>query len=185
MQPWKTRSRRVILKHNKFLSVEAHEVELPNGQVIDDWPWLITPDYVNVVAVTDTGRFLCFRQTKYAVDGSTLATIGGYIEPEESPEAAAKRELREETGCVAEIWRSLGSYAVDGNRGAGRAHLFLARQVYKVTQPSADDLEAQELVLLSRQEMEKALRAGEFKVLGWATAVALALMHLPPPPVET
>ncbi|MCA9975100.1 MAG: hypothetical protein KC413_05095, partial [Anaerolineales bacterium] len=81
MQPWKTLSRETILDYSKFLTVEQHAVELPDGQVIVDWPWVVTPDYVNVVAVTEDGRFLLFRQTKYAVIGTTLATVGGYLEP--------------------------------------------------------------------------------------------------------
>ena len=72
-------SRRTILDHSKFLRVEEHAVELPDGRVIPNWCWVITPDYINVVALTPDQRFLCFRQTKYAIDGTTLAPIGGYI----------------------------------------------------------------------------------------------------------
>ena len=64
MQPWKTRARETILHHSKFLIVENHTVELPDGQVIPDWPWVITPDFVNIAAMTEDQTFLCFRQTK-------------------------------------------------------------------------------------------------------------------------
>jgi ADP-ribose pyrophosphatase len=67
---------------------------------------------------------------------------------------------------------------VDGNRGAGTAHLFLARGARRVSEPDADDLEEQELLCLSRSEIEAALAAGQFKSLPWATVVALALLHL-------
>ena len=177
MQPWKTKSRQVILHHSKFLTVESHTIELPNGQVIPDWSWVIIPDYVNVAAVTSAGEYLCFRQTKYAVDGITLASIGGYLEPGEEPLAAAKRELLEETGYEASEWIDLGSYAVDGNRGSGVGHLFLARNAQKVTRINADDLEEQELLYLSRTEVETALKANEFKVLPNAAVITLALLH--------
>lgn len=175
MKPWKTISRRQVLDHGRFLAVEMHVVELPDGQVIEDWPWIITPDFVNIIAETGDGRFLCFRQTKYAVDGESLAAIGGFIEPGESPEAAARRELAEETGFEASDWAALGEFAVDANRGAGRAFFFLARAARRVSDPAGDDLEEQRLVSLTRTELESALRAGEFKVLPWACAVALAL----------
>ncbi len=178
MQPWKTLSRETILNYSKFLTVEQHAVELPTGQVIPDWPWVVTPDYINVVAVTEDGRFLLFRQTKYSVPGTTLATVGGYLEPGEEPLTTAQRELREETGYAAPDWLALGSYAVDGNRGAGVAHFFLARRAYPVAPIHADDLEEQTLLLLTRAEVEAALAAGEFKVLAWTAVVSLALRYV-------
>ena len=175
MKPWKTLSRQTILDLGKFLAVENHTVELPDGRVISDWPWIITPDYVNVAAITVAGEFLCFRQTKYAVDGISLAPVGGYLEPGEEPLAAAQRELLEETGYEASDWIGLGHYSVDGNRGAGMAHLFLAQGARWVRNLEADDLEEQELLRLSRTEVEAALAAGQFKVLAWAAVMALAL----------
>lgn len=178
MKAWKTLSRQIILDRGKYLRVENHVIELPDGRVISEWPWVITPDFINVVVQTEAGQFLCFRQTKYAVAGSSLAVVGGYLDPGESPLVAAQRELLEETGYQAAEWIELGHYPVDGNRGAGAAHLFFARGAYPVAEPEADDLEEQELLHLSRVELKTALAAGEFKVLPWAAAVALALRHL-------
>jgi ADP-ribose pyrophosphatase len=178
MQSWKTLSRQTVLEYSEFLTVESHTVELPDGQVISDWPWLVTPDYINVVAVTEIGEFICFRQAKYGVEGTSLAPVGGYLEADEDPLDTAKRELLEETGYESHSWLSLGSYTVDGNRGAGTAHLFLARDARRVTEPISDDLEEQQLLHLSRFEVEAALAAGEFKVLAWATIVALALLQM-------
>lgn len=178
MESWKTRSRRVILDYSKFLVVEEHTVELPDGQTISNWPWVITPDFVNVVVVTEDGKFLCFRQTKYGIEGTSLAPVGGFMEPGEDPLVAAQRELLEETGYEAAEWSQLGQYRVDANRGAGMAHFFLAQGARRVTAATSDDLEEQELLHLTRSEMEAALEATAFKVLPWATIVALALRQL-------
>ncbi len=178
MQPWKTLSRRTILDRGEFLKVESHTVELPDGRIIPDWAWIITPDYVIVVALTEAGEFLCFRQIKYAVDGPSLAPVGGYLEPDEDPLMAAQRELREETGYEAADWVPLGRYVVDGNRGAGVAHFFLARRARWVAPTVADDLEEQHLLHLSRAEVEQALLDGSFKGLPWAAASVMALFWL-------
>ncbi|MEM7112276.1 MAG: NUDIX hydrolase [Chloroflexota bacterium] len=153
-------------------------VELPNGRSIPDWPWVDTPDYINVLVETKNGRFPIFRQTKYAVDGLSLAPVGGYIEPNEDPLLAAQRELLEETGYVAPEWHHLGSFAVDGNRGAGIANLYLARGAEHVAERDADDLEEQELLLLTRDEVETAVSQGEFKVVSWLTVILLGLRKL-------
>jgi ADP-ribose pyrophosphatase len=178
MDSWKTLDRETILDHSKFLRVENHRVQLPGGRIIETWPWVITPDFVNIAVTTDAGNWVCLRQVKYAVKGTTLAPVGGYLEPDEEPLAAAKREVLEETGYEAADWRSLGTYQVDGNRGVARAHLFLARGARRVAEPDADDLEEQQVVLLTRAEVEAALTAGEFEVLPWAAVMALALLAL-------
>ena len=178
MQGWKTLSRRLILDRGTFLKVEEHTVELPGGRVIDDWPWVVTPDFCNVVAETEDGRVICFRQVKYAVQGTSLAPVGGYLDPGEDPLAAAQRELLEETGYRAPEWIALGAYPVDGNRGAGTAYMFLARGAGRVAEVWPDDLEEQELLLLSRAELKAALLDGRFRLLPWMAAVALALHRL-------
>jgi ADP-ribose pyrophosphatase len=210
MKPWKTLNKQLIYDQSPWLVVEHHVVELPDGRVIPDWPWVTTPDYINVVVEMQTGEFLCFRQIKYALPRPTLALVGGYLQAGEAPMAAAKRELREETGCAAAEWIELGHYLVDPNRGmatgnlylargARRAaaewielghylvdpnrgmatgNLYLARGARRVGELIADDLEEQETVYLTRQELQAALDNGEFEVLAWAAAVALALSRL-------
>ena len=138
---WETLSRKTILEHGKFLKVENHVIELPNGTIIPDWAWIIIPDAAIVLPVTPEGKFLCFRQTKYAVQGTSLAPVGGMIEENEDPFDAAKRELSEEMGCEASNWINLGSYVLDPNRGIATMHLFLALDARQITSPDSDDLE--------------------------------------------
>jgi ADP-ribose pyrophosphatase len=177
MTSWKTRSRRIVLSQPPWLVVEQHEVELPDGRVIPNWPWVITPDYINIVVEMENGEFLCFEQAKYGLPEGTLAIVGGYLQPGEDALAAARRELREETGCVAGEWIPLGRYLVDPNRGMANGHLFLARGARVVGEPIPDDLEEQTAVYLTRQELREALDSGEIEVLAWAAAVSLALQY--------
>ena len=106
------------------------------------------------------------------------------IEENEDPFDAAKRELREEMGCEASNWINLGSYVLDPNRGIATMHLFLALDARQITSPDSDDLEDQELLLLNREEIENALRTGEFKMLAWTAVVTMALNYLDNPLIE-
>ena len=178
MSSWKTLSRRVLLRHSKYLAVEDHTVQLPDGRVIEHWPWIVTPDFVNVLPYTAEGKFLCFRQEKYAIEGLSLAPVGGYVEAGEGPLVAAQRELREEMGCVASEWVHLGSFKAGANRGIATGHLYLALGADRVAEPCSDDLEPQELVVLGPRQVEDALLAGEFKLVPWSANVALALLTL-------
>jgi ADP-ribose pyrophosphatase len=180
MEYWKTLGRETVFKHPTVV-LQKHTVQTPNNKTIPDWIWIVLPDYVMVVAITPEHEFICFEQPKYGVDGTSLAPVGGYIDENESPLGAAKRELREETGYEASEsdWFSLGQYRVDGNRGAGTAHFFIAQNVRKVTNTHSDDLEEQQLVRLNPEDLKQALVEGKFKVLPWAAIIALALLKMP------
>ncbi len=178
MRLWKTLKKETILDFNKFLKVEKHTIELPDGRILDDWPWIISPDYVLVLPLTERGTLLMFHQTKYAVEGTSFAPVGGHLEPGEEPLAAAKRELREEMGCEAEEWISFGGYRANGNNGGGTGHLFLAINTRKVCEPIIDDLEDMEPVELTIDEAERKLFQGEIKVMGWVAMTAVGLLYL-------
>jgi ADP-ribose pyrophosphatase len=178
MQSWKTLKRSLVLEHSKWLSVEDHTILLPDGTKLEKWPWVISPNFVNVVPIDENNNLLCFRQVKYAVEGVSLAPVGGYIDDNETPLVCAKRELKEEMGGEAAEWVALGSFPVDGNHGCGTAHIFLAKGVRKLYETTQDDLEEQELITLTVEEAHEALARGDFKVLSWTTAIALALLAL-------
>lgn len=178
LRPWRTLSRSTVYHPNRFLKVELHSVELPDGQVIPDWSWLEIPSASIMLAVTEEGQFVCMRQIKYALDGACLGLVGGMLEADEDPLEAARRELLEETGYSAPEWVPLGSYIVDPNRGICTMHLYLALGAKYVMEPNSGDLEDQEVVLLSRAELETAYRSGEFKILSWGTVIAMSLLYL-------
>jgi ADP-ribose pyrophosphatase len=181
MKPWKTLSRRIVYHVKRFLTVEHHTVQLPDGQIIEDWTWLEMPEFVSILARTRDGKFLIFRQTKYAAPAPILAPPGGYLESGELPLDAAKRELLEETGYTSNHWHHLGSYVMDANRGAGKAHLFLALNAEHTASPITDDLEEQTLLLLSRTELENIIDRGEITMIAWAALLTLAFRKLDQP----
>ena len=178
MKPWRTLARETVLNFGRFLTVERHTLQLPDGRILTDWPWVIVPDFINVLPLTPDGRFLCFRQTKYAATGLTLALVGGMIDPGEEPLTAARRELLEEMGAEADEMIPLGRYAVDANRGVGIAHLYLATGVRQLHPLSGDDLEEQEIIPLSRDELTSAYLNGEFQIISWTANIGLALAYL-------
>lgn len=88
-----------------------------------------TLDYVHVFAVTENGMFPVVRQFRPALEAITLELPSGHVEVGETPAQAAKRELREETGFVAEELMLLGNLSPDTGRLSNRLWCFFAPQV--------------------------------------------------------
>jgi len=173
MNAWTTIARQLVAEFPPFCRIESHRVIAPDGRMLDPWPWVVTPDYVNVLAITRDEHAVLLRVNKYAVGRTTLALPGGFVQPAEPAGDAARRELREETGYGGGEWESLGCYVVDANRGAGHAWLFLAMGVQRVSDTVADDIESPEVVLVPVRELPDCVRHGEFGVLAWAACAAL------------
>ncbi len=84
------------------------------------------------VVVNDAGETIVIVPTRRAADGSkVLALPKGHPDGDETPEAAALREVREETGVDAEVTGVLGDvrywYQRDGRRVAKVVSFFLLR----------------------------------------------------------
>ena len=59
------------------------------------------PGSVVIVPVTDRSTVLMVRQWRHPANEELLEAPAGHIDPGETPEAAAQRELQEETGHIA------------------------------------------------------------------------------------
>ncbi len=175
---WIVEKEEVAFKH-PFMQVNIQQVRLPDNRVIPDWPIVSLRNYINVVALNESGEFLILKSYKHGIGYSNWQVMGGYMEPDEDPLATAKRELMEETGMVSDEWEFLGEFIVDANRRASEANFFLAKNCRKVAEPDNDDLEDYTIHWHSRGEVEAALTNGQMCGLSYASAMAFALLRLP------
>lgn len=172
------------LYETPFARFQIHTVQAGKN-IIKDWLWCDEMDHINVVVQEQkTGKFVIFRQTKYAIPGPpTLAVVGGFLEPGETSLDAARRELKEELQMESEEWVSLGKYRAAVNRGGGYTHAFLAKNAVEITDKSLEvkgqaDLEQQEVLRCTEEELLQYALDGKFGEVKWAATVALSLLKL-------
>jgi ADP-ribose pyrophosphatase len=176
-EEWLELSSRTALDH-PYVKVEMREVQLPDGRVIADWPIIHTKDYINALVLNEQGQALILEGYKHALGRSSWQVLGGYLEAEEEPLAAAQRELLEETGYAAGDWRHLGSFIMDPNRYTGLGHFFLARNAGKVAEADHDDLEKFTLRWVTLEELQAAVLDGRVGAVSYALNISLGLLSL-------
>jgi ADP-ribose pyrophosphatase len=107
------------------------------------------PDSVSIVAVQDE-LLVVVRQTRAGADGRTLELPAGSIEEGETPEEAAARELGEECGLTAGVWRRLGSFWAAPDYATEYVHAYEATELVDVgigEREEGDDLVMERLPL--------------------------------------
>ncbi len=129
-------------------------------------------EVVHILPVDESGKLLLVRQYRAAVDKELLETPAGGIEPGEDAEAAAQRELREETGYRAENFRLLGSVYSSPGFCTELNHLFLATGLsHDPLEPDADeDIALVPVTIAEAEEMVSKSEIGDAKS---ATAILL------------
>ena len=84
------------------------------------------PDSVQVVALTDDGRVIMVEQQRQGTRANSLEFVAGLVDANETPAAAATRELAEETGFRPGALHELGWYHTDPAILTNRVTVFVA-----------------------------------------------------------
>lgn len=162
IQKWKTLSSKYLFRR-PWLTARVDEVQLPDGRVNPEHYVLEYPDWVNVLAITRDGKYVMIRQYRHGFAQVLTELCAGVIEPGETPEQAARRELHEETGYGGGRWSLLMTIGQNPSTCNNMTHCFLAEDVEPLDGQHLDSGEDIEVVLLSRDELLGLLRRDEMK----------------------
>lgn len=156
--PWRTLGSRVVYR-NSWIVLREDTVIRPDG---DDGIYSVVEirPSCGVVAISDDGQIALVSQWRYVHGKMSLEIPTGGSDPGETPLAAAKRELAEETGLAAASWTELG--AIDNSNGVTTdvSHMFLARDLSATVQERQGD-ERIELVWLPFADAVARVMSGE------------------------
>lgn len=168
MEKWKTLDS-TYLFNRPWLTARRDVVQLPNGEINDEYYILEYPSWVNVIAITDDNEFVMVRQYRHGLGEIFTELPAGVVEEGEAPLAAAKRELAEETGFGGGEWELFTVVSANPGSLNNLSYSYLARGVKLVSERHLDRTEDVEVRLLKEDEVLRMLTTDEVKQALMAT----------------
>jgi ADP-ribose pyrophosphatase len=119
------------------------------------------PEWVQVIPVTTDGHLVMVEQFRPGAEVMSLEFPAGLVDPEESAQLTAARELEEETGYQSDSFHQLGVLYANPAIQDNRLHVWLAeacRPTGSVQQDAGEDVRAR---LVAPAEIPRLIAAGE------------------------
>lgn len=176
LAPWKVLGCEESFRTPRFV-IQKYSCEVPTGRLVPEYYVHEAPDSVLCACITEEGLVVVERQYRFALRAVSMDYPAGSVEPgDQNLEQAALRELREETGFLAERAKYLFSLAKDPAFSAGKMHVFLATGARRSNR-SKDPLEAVVVDLLRPAEVLNAVGTGKISC-AFCVATTLRIAQL-------
>ena len=128
------------------------------------------PDWAIVIAEKG-GNFLMVKQWRHGENNLSIEFPGGVIEPGEEPLKAAARELKEETGFVANDLVYLGKMNPNPALMTNHVHFFAASDLCRAGEQSLDDDEYVDYMEIPVPEVYQSMASPEYQHALMASAL--------------
>jgi len=150
---WKILSSEYLSRH-RYFTARKDKCETPEGNIVDEYFVVELPTTCCAVAITEQGEVLMVRQYRHPVEEAILEIPGGFVDENETPEQAVKRELKEETGYEFSTIKKVGKIAANPGVLNNFTFLFLAQGGIKTGEQTLDTNEIIEIEKISLQELK-------------------------------
>ena len=157
---WKLKSTKPLHDYRIFRTRSDTRVSPRTGKEHEFYV-LESPDWVNIVAVTDNDEIVLINQFRHGVSASVLEIPGGMIDEGEAPILSAERELLEETGYAANEFIEIGRVHPNPALFDNLCYTFLAKSAKKIREPEFEGTEDIETILYPASDIKKLIQSGE------------------------
>ncbi len=161
MKPWiRLSSRRIV--DDRWCRLRADSYALGDGRTVEPYYVIEDHDWAHILALDPQGRVCLVEQFRPAAGVFCWELPGGVIDPGEDALAAAQRELREETGCLAEDWKALFTCWANPARQTNRVHLLTCRNARVAAALDFDEHEELRSEFVAIDEVHRRIANGSF-----------------------
>lgn len=176
MRPWQVLDSKLLVSE-RWLQLREDRVRLSNGHEIERFHVIHGPDWTSVLCVTDDAEVVLVRQYRHGIGRASLELPAGVIEPQETPEEAARRELAEETGYESDDWVRIQTVSTEPARHTTQAHFFCARGARRTREPAPEESEVLEIVRVPLSDLARLATDGSI-VHGVHVGAILAALQM-------
>ncbi|MBQ9606364.1 MAG: NUDIX hydrolase [Lachnospiraceae bacterium] len=168
---------------NEWIDFRKSAYRFPDGSVFEPYYSYSRRDYVVIVASDTDGRYICVKQFRQGIKEVTTEFPAGGIERDDGVEygngrayaedalAAARRELKEETGYESDEWEHLLTVPSNATIADNYAYIYKAGNCRKVTGQDLDETEFLNVELYEPDKIEKLIKEGRFQqsvhIMAW------------------
>lgn len=166
-----------IAYENPWIEVRHEQVIRPNGSEGIYGVVHFKSHAIGIVAIDDDDNTWLVKQSRYPNNETTIEIPEGGGPLNELPLAAAKRELKEETGLTAANWQPLLELRTSNSVSDEKAYIFLATELTHGEQ-ELEETEDIELIKVSiTKAIEMAMNGEIIDAMSVAALLKIALMR--------
>lgn len=160
--------------NGRIISLQVDDVQLPDGTT-SKREIVKHPGAVAVIALTEDDQLVLVEQYRKPLERSLLEIPAGKVEPNETPETTALRELEEETGYTSPSLTYITSFYTSPGFADELIHLYYTDQLIRLEEPVA--LDEDEFVEVKHVSIEEAEQCMDKQMI-YDAKTAYALLYI-------